>query len=84
MAELEDTEMKTCYFCKGPVYRQTIEYVGRRPSGYYLVKNVEAEVCETCGETYLSPESVQHIEFALDRVVEAREYLQVPVVYSSA
>ena len=76
--------MKTCYFCKGPVRRRTIEYMGKKPSGYYLVKDVEAEVCENCGETYLSPESVQRIESAWDRIAEAQEHLQVPVVYGPA
>ena len=84
MDKSEDTEMKTCYFCRGPVHRRTIEYMGRRPSGYYLVKDVEAEVCEHCGETYLSPESVQHIESAWDRIVEPQEHLRIPGVYGGS
>ena len=75
--------MRTCYFCKGPVHRRSIEYMGKKSNGYYLVKDVDAEVCDNCGETYLGPESVELIDSAWERITEAREHLQVPVVHGS-
>lgn len=47
--------MKSCPFCKAPVKRKTIEHVHRWRKRLFLFKNVQAEVCSQCGETFLKP-----------------------------
>ena len=47
--------MKSCPFCKAPVKRKTIEHIHRWGGRLYLSKNVQAEVCGQCGETFLKP-----------------------------
>ncbi len=47
--------MKSCPFCKAPLKRKIIEHVHRWGGHWYLFKNVRAEVCGQCGETFLRP-----------------------------
>lgn len=58
--------MKSCFYCKGPIKQRRIEHMHRWGGRHYLIKNVRAEVCEQCGETFLPPASLK----AIDRVVE--------------
>ena len=47
--------MKSFPFCKAPLKRKTIEHIHRWGGHLYLFKNVRAEVCIQCGETFLRP-----------------------------
>jgi len=59
MDQLAETErevnMKSCPFCKAPLKRKTIEHVHRWGGRLFLFKNIRAEVCSQCGETFLKP-----------------------------
>ena len=46
--------MKSCPFCKATIRRKRIEHVHRWGGHLYLFKNVRAEVCSQCGETFLT------------------------------
>jgi YgiT-type zinc finger domain-containing protein len=71
--------MQRCYFCKGRVEQRTISHLHQWGEKFFLFKNVPAEVCSQCGETYFGPEALEQ----MDRIVEATppppETTQVPV-----
>lgn len=79
MEKLERKNMKTCYFCKGTVRPQKIEYVYRWKGKIYLFEGVKAEVCKQCGEFFLPPKSLQYMEGAIQRPSKARREIKVPV-----
>jgi len=57
--------MKTCFYCKGPLRRRRVEHMHESEGERYLIKNVEAEVCGQCGETFFAPATLREI----DRIV---------------
>jgi YgiT-type zinc finger domain-containing protein len=70
--------MKTCYYCKGPLRRRRIEHMHEWGGERFLIKNVQAEVCGQCGETYLAPGTLHEI----DKVVakgRPKEHVSVAV-----
>ncbi len=71
--------METCYFCKGKVEKKVVQHVHQWGEKVFIFKNVAAEVCVQCGETYFGPETLQ----AMDKVVagpgEPDEVTPVPV-----
>lgn len=72
--------MKTCYFCKGPVVRQRIDYMTKSPEGYTLVKDLDAEVCTQCGEIFLDVAASESIDRAIESRGESNERLEVAVI----
>lgn len=55
--------------------------MAKRDGEYLLVKNVEAEVCDQCGEIYLSSDASRQIDAALSTVDASHEHISVPVVH---
>ena len=72
--------MKTCYLCRGPVKKRTMEYMAHRHGEYVLVRNLAVEACEQCGEVYLDPSASRRIDEAFARKASAQQRLEVPVV----
>lgn len=54
--------MDRCYFCKGKVESKTIRHVYQRGEKVFIFKNVPAEVCSQCGETYFGPEALEKMD----------------------
>ena len=54
--------MKTCYYCKGPLRRRRIEHMHEWGGERSLIKNVQAEVCDQCGEAFLAPATLKEID----------------------
>ncbi len=54
--------MKTCFYCKGPLRIRRIEHMHHWRGRHYLIKNVRAEVCDQCGEAFLSPATLKEID----------------------
>ena len=71
--------MKRCPFCKGPIAVERIEHVHQWRGTWYLLRNVPAEVCAQCGETFFAPDVLA----AMDRVVSTKSepdgHVYVPV-----
>jgi len=59
--------MDRCYFCKGKVESKAIWHVHQWGDKIFIFKNVPAEVCTQCGETYFGPEGLEQ----MDRIVAA-------------
>lgn len=72
-------QMKTCYFCKGPVKKAKIRHVHRWGERIIVFEHVPAELCQQCGEVYLDP----HVLEAMDRIAgsdaEPKATISVPV-----
>jgi YgiT-type zinc finger domain-containing protein len=72
--------MKSCPFCKAPLKRKAIEHVHRWGKRLYLFKNVWAEVCSQCGETFLKPAVLELMDgyVAGGKIGKAR--VSIPVI----
>ena len=57
--------MTTCPFCKAPVEERLVEHVHRWGGELRILRNVPAEVCVQCGETFFGPDALD----AMDAVV---------------
>jgi len=71
--------MKQCPFCKGALQEQRIEHVHRWNGRLYVLRNVPAEVCGQCGETFFAPQTLQAMDDAVTRHREPEEHISVPV-----
>ena len=60
--------MNQCVMCKGPLEDRRVEHVHQWKGQLYLLKNVPAQVCVQCGETYFGPGALEQ----MDRIVEDR------------
>ena len=72
--------MERCYFCRGPVVQKRIEHLHRWEGRIFLIKDLLADVCGQCGETYLDPEVLERIDQAVSQSAMATEFIQVPVL----
>jgi YgiT-type zinc finger domain-containing protein len=72
--------MDRCYFCRGPVIETRIEHLHRWEGRIFLITDLLADVCEQCGETYLTPEVLERIDHAVSQSGTATEFIQVPVL----
>ena len=72
--------MERGYFCRGPVVQKRIEHLHRWEGRIFLIKDLRADVCEQCGETYLNPEVLERIDQAVGQSGMATEFIKVPVL----
>ena len=71
--------MDRCYFCRGKVEKRVIRHVHQWGERVFIFKNVPAEVCTQCGETYLGPEVLDKMDKVVTGPPEPEEVTQVPV-----
>jgi len=71
--------MKTCYFCKGRLAHKRIRHVHRWGNRIVIFDDVPAEVCQQCGEVYLSPEVLQLMDEMTLQDYQPKAVLSVPV-----
>ena len=71
--------MDRCYFCKGKVEGKVIRHVHQWGEKVFIFKNVPAEVCTQCGETYFGPEALEEMDRIVAGPPEPEEIAQVPV-----
>lgn len=74
-----ESEMKTCYLCKGDVRIRKTDHLHQWKGKFYLFKKIKAEICDQCGETYLLPQSLKYIDEIVNSSVKARQKMSVPV-----
>lgn len=80
MEELEgESQVKTCYFCKGQVELKKIDHIHRWKGQMYLFKNVGAEVCNQCGEVFLLPASLRYMDETVQHPSKAEKEIKIPV-----
>ena len=71
--------MDRCYFCKGRVERKAVRHVQQWGEKVFIFKNVPAEVCTQCGETYFGPEALEKMDKVVTSLPEPEEVTQMPV-----
>lgn len=71
--------MKTCYFCRGELKKEKIRHVHRWGERIIVFDHVPAEVCQQCGEVYLSPEILEVIDRLTLEEQKPERFIRVPV-----
>ncbi len=59
--------MKKCSVCKGNLKNKKLTYTQELEGKVYVVSDVPALVCSQCGETYLSPDTVDRIQEVIEK-----------------
>ena len=71
--------MKECPFCKAPIKDQRIEHVHRWKDKLFILRNVPAEVCTQCGETFFAPDALRAMDEVVTRNQNPEGHRTVPV-----
>jgi YgiT-type zinc finger domain-containing protein len=72
--------MKSCPFCKAPLKRKTIDHVHRWGERLFLFKNIRAEVCTQCGETFLKPAVLRLMDKCTSSGKVGKARISIPVI----
>ena len=72
--------MKKCYFCKGRLIKKKIQHLHTWGKKIILFEDVEAEVCNQCGEVYFSPKVLKKIDKVATKAFKAKREITIPVV----
>lgn len=75
-----EVNMKSCPFCKAPLKRKTIEHVHRWGGRLFLFKNIRAEVCSQCGETFLKPAVLRLMDKCTSSGKVGKVRVSIPVI----
>lgn len=81
---MEDQEvilnMKRCYFCKGRIVEQRVRVDFRWGAELVVIEDVPAEVCQQCGEKYISPEVYKEMENLAKTKVKPIRHIAIDVI----
>jgi len=69
-----------CAFCEGQTVPRKVTAQHWLNGRLYIVENVDAEVCQECGERYFHAKTLDAIEAKLSRKHSVKKTLQVEVV----
>ena len=69
-----------CAFCEGQTVRKKVSAQHWLKGRLYIVENVEAEVCQECGERYFHAKTLDAIDALLLRRHAVKKRLRVEVV----
>ena len=72
--------MERCYFCRGHIVQRRIEHLHRWEGKIFLIKDLVADVCDQCGEIYLSPAVLERIDQVVEKSDTATEFITVPIL----
>jgi YgiT-type zinc finger domain-containing protein len=69
-----------CKFCSGNTAKKTVKKQHWLKGKLYIIENVEAEVCNQCGERYFHAKTLDAIDRLLESDHEVKDRLNVEVV----
>ncbi len=72
--------MKRCYFCKGRIVEQRVRVDFRWGAELVVIEDVPAEVCQQCGEKYISPEVYKELENLAKSKVKPIRHIAIDVI----
>ncbi|MDZ7261337.1 MAG: type II toxin-antitoxin system MqsA family antitoxin [candidate division KSB1 bacterium] len=74
-----------CDFCEGELKSQIIDLDLKVNGELLIIENIPAEVCEQCGEYYLSAEVSEKIDAFIEefKSIKPERYIPTPVYSSS-
>ena len=75
----ENNSMK-CEFCSGGTSPRRVRRQHWHEGRLYIVENVEAEVCQECGERYFHARTLDAIDAMIKRDHDVKEVLSVEVL----
>lgn len=70
----------TCEFCSGETTTTKVKRQHWLHGKLYIVENVDAEVCKTCGERYVHARTLEEIDRMLGAEHEVKARIEVEVV----
>ena len=75
--------MNKCSVCKGNLVNKKITYTQELEGKVYVVSDVPALVCDQCGETYLSPDTVDRVQEVIEKGEQKKlkPVQQIPVFH---
>ena len=71
--------MTHCPFCAAPVEERLVEHIHRWKGELCILRNVPADVCVQCGETFFGPDALKAMDAVAFGEREPDESLAVPV-----
>jgi YgiT-type zinc finger domain-containing protein len=74
-----DKQMQHCYFCKGKVVSKRVRHIHEWGERVFIFKDVQADVCQQCGEVYFGPEALKRMDEVVLGNQPAATQLSVPV-----
>ena len=69
-----------CEFCGGNTAKKTVKKQHWLKGKLYIIENVEAEVCNQCGERYFHAKTLDAIDRLLESDHEVKDRLNVEMV----
>ena len=69
-----------CEFCNGNTIKKKIRKQHWLNGKLYIIENVEAEVCQECGEKYFKAKTLDKIDKYLSKEHEIKKLLEIEVV----
>ena len=67
-----------CVICKiGEMYEGAVTVTLQRDASIIIIKNVPAEVCENCGEYYLSEQVTEKVLQIAEKAVENKPEVEI-------
>jgi YgiT-type zinc finger domain-containing protein len=69
-----------CEFCSGETVTRRVRKQHWHGKRLYLVENVEAEVCQECGERYYHASTLDKIDATIEGAHEVKQVLSVEVL----
>lgn len=69
-----------CSFCGGDVQEERVELDYRYKGKLYVFREVQAGVCQQCGEKYLTAATAKKIEYLIRTKQVYEETLRVPLI----
>jgi len=72
--------MKRCFFCKGRIVEQKVSVDFRWGAELVVIEDVPAEVCQQCGEKYISPEVYKEMENLAKTKVKPIKHVAIDVI----
>lgn len=69
-----------CEFCSGETAQRKVRKQHWHEGRLYIVENVEAEVCQECGERYFHARTLDQLDAMVKGKHEVKELLSVEVL----
>ena len=74
---MSDVEARKCPLCGGRISDGTTTFTADYGDGLFIARNVPAEVCDQCGEAWLSDASARRLEALIQDAKAARRQLEI-------
>ena len=74
---MTNTQDGECPMCSGKMSVGTTTFTVDYGQGLFIARNVPAEVCDQCGESWITDETAEHLERLLHGAKTSRRQIEV-------